>query len=500
MHKILLSLLILILFNSGINGQNFYYSNPENKGLISSFNIIGRVKDKILVWQTNKDHPEKSNILIYDNNMKIINRVNTDLIRNGNLYTINFVATPDSFQVVYQYLKGNALICELAGYNTEGLNTNTQQIDSLPLANPGEFNEKAFVVIKPGNGQSLALVRAEVASDKTVRILYHYFSPKSKYSGEALLPFSLNTSVLESLILDDKANILLALSSKTYSGFSLTIYKINAVNNIVTNTLRKLPAGDFINATLNLIEKDNNYFICSGWRKDSLKGVFLWKLDYDLDDVKPYTIITDSTLSDSLFGKLSNFKLTVFEMNGHFNIFLRSENRFQLIANSTATWKKPNYSYSATDSENMIALQKAADITSSFKHETRTGYEIKKIKEAPEKYIFTYLSFSIEKNKWTIKSFNGAVEPHVLSFINSSAIIKTNNGYNILFEQKFSNNKNGVGYIALKPDNNYTYNNLVLTHLKYHLLLNNIVQTTLNEIIAPLSYRNKMVFVRIVFN
>ena len=504
MHKLQSFILVSILFNPIIiNAQNFHYSNPEKKGLISSFNIIGRVKDKILVWQTDKDHPENSGILIYDNDMKIVKRVNTNLIQNGDLFAVNFVAKTDSFQVIYQYLKNNKLMCELATYNSEGLNTGNQQIDSLPLDKPDEFNEKAFVILKPDHGQSFALVRAEIVSDKTVKVLYHYSSEKAMYSGETLLPFYPNKSILENLILDDKANILVALSSKCDSGSDLTIYKINAVNNVVTNTLRKLPAGNVMYASLNMVEKDGNYLICSGWQQDSLKGIFLWQLNYELDDVKPDAIVTDNILNDSLFTKLNKFRLTVFQMNGYFNIFLGSEDRFQLVTNPATIWSnQPTYIYKPTDSENMIALQRAADITNSFNYETQQniGGEVNKVKEAPEKYILASLSFDVKNNYWAIKSFNGGLEPHVLSFINNATIIKNNSSYNILFEQMLSNKKNGVGMITLKPDNNYTYNNLVLTHLKYHLQLNNIVQISPNEIIAPLSYRNEMVFVRIVFN
>ena len=104
------------------------------------------------------------------------------------------------------------------------------------------------------------------------------------------------------------------------------------------------------------------------------------------------------------------------------------------------------------------------------------------------------------KNKWNVISFSGAIEPHVLSFLNSAAIIKSNTGYNILFEQKLSGKKNGIGYIPIVSGNKYTYSHLILTHLNYHLLLNNTVQTAPNEIIAPLAYRNKMIFVRIKLN
>src|SRR6478736_3651414 len=374
MCKTLFCCLIFIAFTSvSASTQTFFYTNPEHNGIISFFNITGRVKDKILVWQTNRDHPEKSAILVYDNDMKIKNRVNTTLIRNGNTYLTDFVATRDSLLVIYQYLKNNLLICELAGYNSEGLNTSIQQIDSLTLNSPEEFNQRAFTVIRSGNKQSFALVRAEVEPNETMRLLYRYYGQSFTYTGEILLPNFLNASVLEGILLDNNANILLALSSGIDSNLELTIYKINTLTTNVTNTLKKLPGGSFINTSFNLLENNGNYLACSGWKQDSLKGIFLWKVNNELSDVIPNTIITDSILNDSPFNKLGNFTVTAFERNNDLNIFLRSESHLQLVANSIIKWEERVYTYSTTESANMIALQRAADVTSSGRYKIQTG-------------------------------------------------------------------------------------------------------------------------------
>ncbi len=88
------------------------YSEPEKEdSRRTSFEVIGKMNGNFLVYKANRNDDA---ICIYDNDMKLKERVKLDFTPDQQLINVDFVAYPDFFYMIYEFEKRGIVHCMAA--------------------------------------------------------------------------------------------------------------------------------------------------------------------------------------------------------------------------------------------------------------------------------------------------------------------------------------------------------------------------------------------------
>ena len=107
---------IIVLFLLFFAGRTIYaqapkivYSEPEKEdSRRTNFEIIGKMNGNFLVYKANRNDDA---ICIYDNDMKLKERVKLDFTPDQQLINVDFVAYPDFFYMIYEFQRKGIVHC-----------------------------------------------------------------------------------------------------------------------------------------------------------------------------------------------------------------------------------------------------------------------------------------------------------------------------------------------------------------------------------------------------
>ena len=112
-----LVLVLAIAIPGILMAQRIAYSSPEqDDGRRTNFEIIGKVGGNILVFKNNRS---ADFISVYDNNMKLIDRVHQDFLPEKYI-NIDFVQYPDFTYMIYEYQKKNIVHSSVVKIDARG--------------------------------------------------------------------------------------------------------------------------------------------------------------------------------------------------------------------------------------------------------------------------------------------------------------------------------------------------------------------------------------------
>src|ERR1700712_982020 len=107
-----LILLFSIAGTAMAQAPRIFYSEPEKEdSRRTNFEIIGKLNGNFLVYKSNRND---NAICIYDNDMKLKNRVKLDFTPDQQLINVDFVAYPDFFYMIYEYQRRGIVHCMAA--------------------------------------------------------------------------------------------------------------------------------------------------------------------------------------------------------------------------------------------------------------------------------------------------------------------------------------------------------------------------------------------------
>ena len=100
--------ILAVCFSLNSLAQKISYSEPEREdSRRTNFEIIGRVGGNILVFKNNRNN---NDISVYDNDMKLIERVDLDYM-SDRWINVDFVQYTDHAWMIYQYQQRNVVYC-----------------------------------------------------------------------------------------------------------------------------------------------------------------------------------------------------------------------------------------------------------------------------------------------------------------------------------------------------------------------------------------------------
>ena len=130
--KSIFLLIVLGLFSPIVFSQQITYSLPESNDIRSlNFDIIGKINGNFLVY---KNLRNDNAISVYDNSMKLINKVDLRFVPDRTL-NVNFIPYPDFAWMIYQYQKKSTLHCMAVKINGDGkMMTDPVELDTTSLS------------------------------------------------------------------------------------------------------------------------------------------------------------------------------------------------------------------------------------------------------------------------------------------------------------------------------------------------------------------------------
>ncbi len=109
--------LLLSAFAIQATGQSIAYSEPEREdSRRTEFEIIGKVQNSYLIFKNNRSD---NAICVYDNNMKLQERVDMDFMPDRWINT-DFIGYPDFAYLIYEYQKKNVVHCSMVKLDGKG--------------------------------------------------------------------------------------------------------------------------------------------------------------------------------------------------------------------------------------------------------------------------------------------------------------------------------------------------------------------------------------------
>ena len=325
--------LLFLLFTLSVHAQKVSYSEPRGNFDQTKFNIIGKVKDHIIVWEYFRhnystsgweyfqDDYSTSKILVYDNDLKLLNKVSVKL--SGQFPSVDFLNEKDSFDLIYQYVSGNKFFCKRMSFDENGKNTATQTLNecSFSVEQP-EKNNCFYKVIQSPDRENFILVKSQVtdALNKS-RLSYILFADnKTRFDHTTDVPYTIDsaTSYIFSL---DNDNHFLVIASEGLEDNKLTLYEINPGTGDIAGMEGTVQEGFLKMKSLNTSNINNQVFITAQWQNKT-NGIFVWQPDlYNFSKGKD-TIYTEGIDTNFVLNDNEVLKTDVYFFNNTYKFFI----------------------------------------------------------------------------------------------------------------------------------------------------------------------------------
>lgn len=345
MRSFLPILILALIFSATINAQQVFYSTPEkNPSDITDNYIIGKVKNNIVVWK-HLATSGKSELLIYNYDMKLQNRVPLKFFKKGELYNIDFINRQSVFDIIVQYYIGETFYCKIVRFNEKGETMGTPKIiDEVKIKN--NARNEVYGVIYSEDKQYIGLMRALVGVKKGCLQLNYLLVDKNLNiikQKESLINFDAVNNEFSSLYLDNTGSVVFAksvLNKPSDKDNYVVIYKIEKDNDTVLNIMH--PTGNNFVEDLHLLLNNNSYIVGGIYEANKTRiskpgtaaeeGVFTGVVNVDLsekseDNYYPFKNIKGIDLSD-INNATINIKSIINKKDSGFIITCRANNQY----------------------------------------------------------------------------------------------------------------------------------------------------------------------------
>ncbi len=485
-----ISTIILVLATIVGKAQVFSYSQNYLTNESSACKIIGQVKDNIIVWYVNSEKYKKSVILVYDNKMKLIKKITTDILHSDIDPAASFYNSVDSFYVAYQYKKGNKWEYKLAGFDDNANLSSTYIIDSA--SNLNRDDSVSYSYYQSGDKKMLACAKTIInKKNNAVRFETTFLNHGNLYRDQFFLAFDNAHEKLVDFLIDSNKNITLLKTSNTDSGFSISVIKKEFSADHFLSATKKLAAGDLRNGTSHFFNKFNSYTVYGVWEnafRDSLTrnqkyktGLYTWKIDDKLVDMPGDTILYDDSTIIS---------------------------EFNLYANNSLTNKSDIFFGIQTDSIHIPdphAFRPHRELYFQGNADGKTGYYNYIEANPPSEQIFSHYKagFTIvslnnhNKIEWRNELKNNP-DSILLTDLSNNKIVADKKGIHIVRSATVNKTTNRIEHIMITYSGRYEKINTVAWNSKYTYLVSSAVETNDGALIIPCVKEDRLIFAKMI--
>jgi len=339
--KILVFILVLLVPGL-LLAQRIVYSSPEqDDGRRTNFEIIGRVGGNILVFKNNRN---LNAISVYDNNMKLIERVPQDFLPEKYI-NIDFIQYPDFCYMVYEYQRKNIVHCTAVKLDNKGRKISEPvELDTAQI-NTAASN-KIYTTIFSEDKQHIMVFKINSKNPKDYLFTTFLYDKELQLIDRHRINMMMDekNDMFTNFLLDNEGQMVFAKFQKNNSNGDY-ISKVAMVTKGPTSdtfAIRDIGAGDRVLDEIKLkIDNNNKRYIITGFyykqKRGNIEGLYTMVWDKSTDaKIKETLTVFNEDLRALAKSSEANLKMA---FNDFFirNIIVKSDGGYLLISESEYT-------------------------------------------------------------------------------------------------------------------------------------------------------------------
>jgi len=281
-RKTTLVLLLTFVF-AGLQAQRIVYSEPDrDDSRRMDFEVIGKIGGNFLVYKSVRND---SYICVYDNDMKMIEKVRHDYMPDQRLNNVEFFPYDGFTYMIYQYQRKNVIYC--MGVKINGMGKKMEEAVELDTTHIGfTNNNKIYSTLSSEDKSKIIIFKINSKNKELYKVSTRLFDNKLQllHTSHLLMPMEERNDYLGEFLLDNDGNLVFTKfnrnSADNITSANLLIKDFNA------DSFRYVPI-DFGNLFLDelRIKIDNfqkRYFVNSFYytqKRGNIEGMYFFVWD-----------------------------------------------------------------------------------------------------------------------------------------------------------------------------------------------------------------------------
>jgi hypothetical protein len=193
-------------FLSMVSGQRILITEPDKEdSRRMNFEIIGKMGNNFLIYKNNAG---TASICVYDNNMKLVQKVKHEFLPDERLINVDFFPYPDFFYIIYQYQKRNIVNCTMVKMDAMGKRISDPVLLDTTLLS-GNSSNKIYTVLSSEDKQKIIIFKINNRNREKYIITSHLYNDKLEWlnSSRLTMPMHERNENLGEFALDNEGNL-----------------------------------------------------------------------------------------------------------------------------------------------------------------------------------------------------------------------------------------------------------------------------------------------------
>jgi len=334
--------LILALTVPGLlMAQRIFYSNPEqDDGRRTNFEIIGKVGGNILVFKNNRNLDV---ISVYDNNMKLIDRVPQDFLPEKYV-NVDFVQYPDFFYMVYEFQRKNIVHCSAVKMDGNGKKIG-EPVD-LDTSQVSSSNNKIYNTIFSEDKEHIMVFKINSKNPKNFMFTTFLFDKQLGLIDRHRINITMEekNEMFTNFSLDNDGQLVFAKFQKSNSSgdYISKVSMITKASLADTFAIRDVGTNDRVLDEIKIkVDNNNKRYILTGFyykqKRGNIEGLYTMVWDKSTDTkLKETVTVFNEELRSVAKSSEANLKMA---FNDFFikNIIVKKDGGYLLVSESEYT-------------------------------------------------------------------------------------------------------------------------------------------------------------------
>ncbi len=339
------SLLAMVLLIAGypvmLHAQKISYAEPERDDTRrTNFEIIGKVGNNILVFKNNRTD---NAISVYDNDMKLIERVKVDYM-DDRWINVDFVPYSDHIWMIYQYQRKSVVYCMGVKLNSNAKRlTDPVELDTTRIG--WSASNKIYTTVFSDDKQQIMIFKINSKNTRNFVFTTMLFNPEMQlqYKHRMNLPMEERNDYFTDFLLDNEGDMVFGkFVRKNGSDYISELKMIIKKASQEQFTTRDLSTKDKVLDEVKIkIDNTNKRYLFSALyykqKRGNVEGLYSLVWDKASDTVmRESTLVFSDELRKQAKGTDANLRLA---FNDYFikNIIIRKDGGYILVGESMYT-------------------------------------------------------------------------------------------------------------------------------------------------------------------
>lgn len=346
---------LIFLILSGLQvisyAQSIVYSQPDRDDQkTQSFDIVGKISNHYLIY---KNYRSANSITVFDDQMKVIDKVNLDFIPEKVIAT-DLLTYKDYFYFFYQYQKRNLVHCMVAKIDGNGKTVGEPK--EIDTTNVSYFaNSRIYSVINSDDKQKIMVFKINSKRNDDYVLSTSLFTNNLDFVSKSVMHISMpeKEDFLTEFALDNEGGLVFLRPSGTSDNDNITkLTMITKAANADTLAYFDLAISKIFldDPKVKIDNVNKNYLVISFYSKQkrgNIEGLF--SMIWDKPEAK-VLYSTQTTFSDEIRDEAKSEGSLKTAFNNFFlqNIVVKKDGGFALAAESVSSSNRGN-NYSRWD-------------------------------------------------------------------------------------------------------------------------------------------------------